>query len=184
MSVFNFSAKTFFAQPVIATTILLASVAAHADFNHQSWDSLLNKHVTDNGNTNYSGFIDDKKIFKRYLTALSENPPQESWTKERSPQRAERGARIGCRLRPVPTSIGFGLDDESESGSAVLARSSSPWQKSFDDEGVSSAPAWLPKASPNPRIRLRFRGPTRHGCHASTAEALSPQPARRGRRDS
>ncbi len=56
MSVSNFSAKTFFAQPVIATTILLASVAAHADFNHQSWDSLLNKHVTmTNGGKAFSG---------------------------------------------------------------------------------------------------------------------------------
>jgi len=88
MSVFNFSAKTFFAQPVIATTILLASVAAHADFNHQSWDSLLNKHVTmTNGGkasvVNYAGMKADKSKLTSYLEATSKVSQSEfnRWSK-------------------------------------------------------------------------------------------------------
>ena len=88
MSVFNFSAKTFFAQPVIATTILLASVAAHADFNHQSWDSLLNKHVTmTNGGkasvVNYAGMKADQSKLTSYLEATSKVSQSEfnRWSK-------------------------------------------------------------------------------------------------------
>jgi hypothetical protein len=51
-------------------------------FDHSIFNNLLNKYVTDDGNINYSGFINHKKIFKSYLTALSENPPQNNWTKE------------------------------------------------------------------------------------------------------
>lgn len=73
--------------PKVTTPIITKSETdsinvINEQFDHSIFNNLLNKHVTDNGNTNYSGFIDDKKIFKRYLTALSENPPQESWTKE------------------------------------------------------------------------------------------------------
>ncbi|MGP4848527.1 DUF547 domain-containing protein, partial [Marinobacter sp. 1Y8] len=88
MSVFNFSAKTLFAQPVIATTILLASVAAHADFNHQSWDGLLNKHVTmTNGGkasvVNYAGMKADQSKLTSYLEATSKVSQSEfnRWSK-------------------------------------------------------------------------------------------------------
>ena len=46
MSRVNVSTKTLVVQPMIAIAVLSASAAAYADFNHQSWDSLLNKHVT------------------------------------------------------------------------------------------------------------------------------------------
>ena len=76
MSVSNFSVKNLVVQPVIATAILLSSVAAYADFNHQSWDSLLNKHVTmTNGGkasvVNYAGMKADSSKLTSYLDATS-----------------------------------------------------------------------------------------------------------------
>lgn len=50
--------------------------------NHSAWNNLLKKHVTENGAINYKGFIKDTIQFSDYLSLLSENPPQESWTKE------------------------------------------------------------------------------------------------------
>ncbi|MDX2373204.1 DUF547 domain-containing protein [Psychrobacter sp. PP-21] len=76
MSRFNFSAKTVIVQPVLAVAILSSSAAAYADFNHQSWDSLLNKHVTmTNGGkasvVNYAGMKADKSKLTSYLEATS-----------------------------------------------------------------------------------------------------------------
>ncbi len=50
-------------------------------FDHSLWDDLLQKHVSNKGNVNYKGFRADKKEFNFYLKSLSENPPQESWSK-------------------------------------------------------------------------------------------------------
>ena len=51
-------------------------------FNHDIFNELLKNNVSENGETNYPGFIKNKTIFKSYLTALSENMPTEKWTKE------------------------------------------------------------------------------------------------------
>ena len=50
--------------------------------NHQIWDSLLQKHVTEAGNVNYKGFIQDSTQFNAYLELLSNHHPNEkNWTK-------------------------------------------------------------------------------------------------------
>ncbi|WCO01220.1 DUF547 domain-containing protein [Psychroserpens ponticola] len=51
-------------------------------FNHDLWNSLLQKHVSDQGNVNYKGFKADKTEFNSYLKSLSETPPQDSWSKD------------------------------------------------------------------------------------------------------
>ena len=51
-------------------------------FNHDLWNSLLQKHVSDQGNVNYKGIRADKTRFNTYLKSLSETPPQDSWTKD------------------------------------------------------------------------------------------------------
>ena len=51
-------------------------------FNHNVWNNLLQKHVSNQGNVNYKGFRTDKSKFNSYLKTLSENPPQESWSKD------------------------------------------------------------------------------------------------------
>ncbi len=50
---------------------------------HDIWDSLLKKHVSDKGNVNYKGFIEDQASFDQYLDLLSNNHPnKDNWSKE------------------------------------------------------------------------------------------------------
>lgn len=51
-------------------------------FNHDNWNSLLQKHVTNQGNVNYKGFKTDRKLLLNYIESLSETMPNDSWTKE------------------------------------------------------------------------------------------------------
>lgn len=51
-------------------------------FNHSIFDMLLEENVTDDGHTNYKGFIKNKSTFNLYLNALSENMPTDDWSKE------------------------------------------------------------------------------------------------------
>jgi len=50
-------------------------------FNHNSWNILLQKYVSNQGRVNYKGFNNDKKSLINYITLLSENIPYDSWTK-------------------------------------------------------------------------------------------------------
>jgi len=51
-------------------------------FSHDIWNSILQKHVTDQGNVNYKGIRADKTRFNTYLKSLSETPPQDSWSND------------------------------------------------------------------------------------------------------
>lgn len=51
--------------------------------DHSLWDELLQKHVDHQGNVNYKGFLKDHKELKKYLDLLSQNPPEESWSKNK-----------------------------------------------------------------------------------------------------
>lgn len=51
-------------------------------FNHNIWNSLLQKHITNQGNVNYKGFKTDRKLLLNYIESLSETMPNDSWTKE------------------------------------------------------------------------------------------------------
>ncbi len=75
--------------PVIATALMLSSISAYADFNHSSWDSLLNKHVTmTNGGkasvVNYAGMKTDQAKLDSYLAATSKVSQSEfnRWSKD------------------------------------------------------------------------------------------------------
>ncbi len=49
--------------------------------SHASWDSLLRKHVDDQGLVNYQGMTADSSLLKEYLQLLAENPPNnQSWS--------------------------------------------------------------------------------------------------------
>ncbi|WP_025663393.1 DUF547 domain-containing protein [Aquimarina megaterium] len=50
-------------------------------FNHQSWNDLLQKHVSPTGTVRYIGFKQDYLVLKSYLEALSKNIPAENWSK-------------------------------------------------------------------------------------------------------
>ena len=88
MSALTISIKNTLIKPVVAATILISSVAAYADFNHQNWDSLLGKHVTmTNGGkasvVNYAGMKADQGKLTSYLDATSKVSQSEfnRWSK-------------------------------------------------------------------------------------------------------
>ena len=47
---------------------------------HTTWNDLLQKHVSKQGNVNYKGFKADIRKLNDYLEMLSLNPPQDSWS--------------------------------------------------------------------------------------------------------
>ena len=50
---------------------------------HDIWDGLLKKYVSDQGNVNYQGFLNDKDSFTQYLDLLSSHHPNERhWNRE------------------------------------------------------------------------------------------------------
>jgi hypothetical protein len=49
--------------------------------NHQLLDSLLQKHVSDQGKVNFKGLKADKAALDAYCQLLSDNPVQETWTR-------------------------------------------------------------------------------------------------------
>lgn len=50
---------------------------------HEIWDSLLQKHVTEDGQVNYKGIIKDSLKFNSYLSLLkNHHPNSKNWTKE------------------------------------------------------------------------------------------------------
>ena len=51
-------------------------------FDHSAFNNLLQKHVSKQGNVNYNGFKLDRTALKNYITSLSENMPNDTWTKE------------------------------------------------------------------------------------------------------
>ncbi|WP_242155675.1 DUF547 domain-containing protein [Aestuariivivens sediminis] len=50
--------------------------------SHKSWDTLLKKHVSEDGAVDYEGFKTDWKALSDYLEYLGQNVPQDSWSKE------------------------------------------------------------------------------------------------------
>ncbi|MBU2949562.1 DUF547 domain-containing protein [Tamlana agarivorans] len=48
-------------------------------FNHQLWDDLLQKHVSEDGKVNYKGFLSDKNRLDQYISSLAKSTPKTSW---------------------------------------------------------------------------------------------------------
>ncbi len=83
------SIKGAIVKTAVATSILLTSAAAFADFNHSAWDSLLNKNVTmTNGGkasvVNYAAMKSDKAKIDSYMDAASKVSQSEfnGWSKD------------------------------------------------------------------------------------------------------
>ena len=57
------------------------TVDTFESFNHNLWDSLLKTHVSNNGNVNYRAFKKDKTSLDNYISAIAENMPDDSWSK-------------------------------------------------------------------------------------------------------
>jgi len=70
-------------EAVVQEVVTTPEVAVPVEkFNHAIFDMLLEENVTDDGHTNYKGFIKNKVIFKQYLQSLSDNMPNETWSKD------------------------------------------------------------------------------------------------------
>ena len=52
------------------------------DLDHSAWDDLLKKHVKDNGDVYYETFKADKNALNDYVTYLSQQIPEKSWSVE------------------------------------------------------------------------------------------------------
>lgn len=62
--------------------LLLSFSAKSQNFNHSSWNTLLQKHVSNDGHVNYKTFKSDNKALSNYIKSLGAHAPQNSWTKE------------------------------------------------------------------------------------------------------
>ena len=50
-------------------------------FDHTIWNTLLQKHVSQNGTVNYKGFKNDQSKLKIYLNTLAKHIPTEQWSR-------------------------------------------------------------------------------------------------------
>ncbi len=51
-------------------------------FDHSVLNNLLQKHVSAQGNVNYTGFKSDRNTFRNYISSLGNIMPNDTWTKE------------------------------------------------------------------------------------------------------
>ena len=51
-------------------------------FNHSSWNSLLQKYVSNKGHVNYKAFKSNRNELVNYITYLGDHMPQDFWTRE------------------------------------------------------------------------------------------------------
>jgi hypothetical protein len=65
--------------PEIAYSI--ESTQSNKGIDHQKWNALLQKHVTEKGNVDYKGFKNDSKALQVYLEELASNVPQKTWSR-------------------------------------------------------------------------------------------------------
>ena len=71
-----------FKQIIFLTFILITfSTFAKYPISHGLWNQVLTKHVTSDGKVDYMGIKNDLN-FKKYLSIMSANPPQDSWNKQ------------------------------------------------------------------------------------------------------
>jgi len=50
--------------------------------DHSTWDALLKKHVSNDGKVDYKGFKSDIATLDEYLSTLSTNAPESSWSED------------------------------------------------------------------------------------------------------
>ena len=50
--------------------------------SHDLWGRMLNKYVSESGEVNYDGFLEDRDSLNAYLNLLSDNPPGIKWSEK------------------------------------------------------------------------------------------------------
>ena len=66
----------------VSPEIIEEDKASAEAFNHNAWDLLLQKHVSNSGIVDYKGFKEDRAVLKAYLDELATNLPEDNWTRE------------------------------------------------------------------------------------------------------
>ncbi len=75
---------------ILFITCSVNIAAAREDFSpagagnppsHEAWTKLLKKYVNSDGLVNYKGFIKDIKELDAYLSTITNNPPNDTWSK-------------------------------------------------------------------------------------------------------
>lgn len=61
--------------------VITPTAPAPAKPDHSNWNSLLTKYVNSKGAVNYAGFKADQTKLQAYLEELTNNPPENSWTR-------------------------------------------------------------------------------------------------------
>ncbi|PKV48154.1 uncharacterized protein DUF547 [Aquimarina sp. MAR_2010_214] len=67
---------------VLFAILSINQMQSQNSFDHIIWDQALLLNVSDDGKVDYNGFMRDSSQLYRYFKQLSENPPQENWTRE------------------------------------------------------------------------------------------------------
>lgn len=60
-------------------SVFTLSSMGNEHLTHESWNTLLQKHVTEAGHVDYKGFVEDEKALNSYLSILSNNHPDKTW---------------------------------------------------------------------------------------------------------
>lgn len=69
--------------PIESTTDEMIEVVKTTEvFDHSTFNGLLQKHVSDQGNVNYNGFKKDRAALKKYIAFLGDNMPNNTWNKD------------------------------------------------------------------------------------------------------
>lgn len=68
---------------IILIAVFNISVSfSQSKFDHSSWDHALLLNVTEDGFVDYEGFMRDSSFLYRYFQELSQNTPDETWTRD------------------------------------------------------------------------------------------------------
>ncbi len=65
---------------VLLVLMRLLSFAQGTPPSHDTFDKLLKKYALEDGRVDYKGFIKDSVAFDKYLSTLSNHPPNKSWS--------------------------------------------------------------------------------------------------------
>ncbi len=67
---------------VVLILMFFSKVQSQESFDHSVWDRALLLNVSEDGKVDYDGFMRDSSQLYTYFKQLSENPPQENWSRE------------------------------------------------------------------------------------------------------
>lgn len=67
---------------MVALIGMAAICQGQEHLEHNTWNGLLKKYVTEDGHVDYVGFKNEEKVLDEYLAVLSQSHPKENWKKE------------------------------------------------------------------------------------------------------